>query len=108
MIGFSEAGMSQRRIGRILNRSCHTVNLWIQRYQTEGVQGLVVRFRSGRPRLTTFEQDMDIVVASMKNLVIFFKYNPFTITFYKVLLTLLIERKKLGKLLMFISFQLAL
>ena len=70
LIGFFEAGMSQRRIGRILNRSCQTVNLWIQRYQTEGVQGLVVRFRSGRPRLTTFEQDMDIVVASMNNLVI--------------------------------------
>lgn len=67
LIGFYEAGKSQRNIARILNRSCQTVNLWIQRYQREGVQGLVTRSRSGRPRLTTFEEDMDIITASMDN-----------------------------------------
>lgn len=40
------------------------MNLWIRRNQTEGAQGLVMRSRSGRPSLTTIEQDMAIIVAS--------------------------------------------
>lgn len=39
------------------------MNLSIRRYQTEGEQALVMRSRSGRPRLTTIEQDMAIIVA---------------------------------------------
>ncbi len=53
-------------IGRILNRSCQTVNFWIHRYQNEGFRGLVMPPRSGRPRLTTIEQDMAIIAASKK------------------------------------------
>jgi transposase len=64
LIGFHQAGLSVRHIGRILDRSYQTVNLWIRRYETEGVQGLVVRSRSGRPRLTTIEEDMAIIAAS--------------------------------------------
>ena len=68
MIGFHQAGYSQRRIGRILNRSCQTVKLCIHRYKNKGVQGLVMRYRSGLQRLTTIEEDMAIILASKKTL----------------------------------------
>lgn len=55
--------MSQRQIARRLNRCFQTVNLWIQRFQTEGVQGLAMRARSGRPRETTLDEDMAIITA---------------------------------------------
>ena len=63
-IGYFESGMSQRQIARTLNRSFQTVNLWIQRFQNEGVQGLTTRSRSGRPRVTTVDEDMAIITAS--------------------------------------------
>ena len=64
LIGYFESGMSQRQIARTLNRSFQTVNLWIQRLQNEGVQGLTTRARSGRPRVTTVDEDMAIITAS--------------------------------------------
>ena len=64
LIGYFESGMSQRQIARTLNRSFQTVNLWIQRFQNEGVQGLTMRARSGRPRVTTVDEDMAIITAS--------------------------------------------
>jgi len=63
LIGYFENGMSQRHIARRLNRSIQTVNLWIQRFQNVGVQGLSTRARSGRPRVTTVEEDMAIITA---------------------------------------------
>jgi transposase len=67
LIGLFQAGQSQRQIARRLNRSVQTVNLWIQRFQNEGAQGLTMRARSGRPRLTTLDQDMAIITACKQN-----------------------------------------
>jgi transposase len=67
LIGYFESGLSQRQIARRLNRSFQTVNLWIQRFQNEGVQGLTTRARPGKPRLTTLEEDMDIITASKRS-----------------------------------------
>lgn len=75
LIGLFQAGLSQGVIANRLNRSKQTVNLWISRFRNEGTAGLVTRARSGRPRETTFEQDMDIITASKS--VCFLSSSPF-------------------------------
>jgi transposase len=69
------SSLSQRQIERRIYRSFQTVNLWIQRFQNEGIQGLTTRARSGRPRVTPVDEYMAIITASKLKLLSIGSFN---------------------------------
>jgi len=57
----SEAGQSSRELSDELGVSRPTVQRWLDRYEADGIEGLVDRPRSGRPRTLTAEIEADVV-----------------------------------------------
>jgi transposase len=57
----SEAGKSSRELRDELGVSRPTIQRWLDRYEADGIEGLVDRPRSGRPRTVTAEIEADVV-----------------------------------------------
>jgi transposase len=49
-------GISCREVGRLLGDSARAVQYWVQRFEEEGLSGLVEDEKPGRPRRLTSEQ----------------------------------------------------
>lgn len=64
VIGRYHAGQSYSEISREMGISRNTVKAWVRRYEEEG--HVKTRPRSGRPRVTTQQQDAAIYAASIQ------------------------------------------
>lgn len=63
MILWSNEGLSPPKIAKRIRFSRYTVVRFIQRYETEGLQGLYTKPRSGRPRRVTPEYEAKLLAA---------------------------------------------
>lgn len=64
VIGRYKAGQPYREISRDMGLSKNTVKAWVRRYEEEG--HVRTRPRSGRPRVTSPQQDAAIYAASVR------------------------------------------
>lgn len=64
IIGRYLAGQSLSEISRDMGMSRNTVKLWVRRYEEEG--NVSTKSRSGRPRVTTPQQDATLCVAAVQ------------------------------------------
>ena len=71
MILWSNEGLSPPQIAKRVRFSHDTVSRYIARYESEGIQGLLTRPRSGRPRKVTAEYEallLELVVQEPRSL----------------------------------------
>jgi transposase len=59
-------GRNSEDVGLITKMSAVSVNTWLKRYKTEGIEGLKTKSGRGRKRKINKETDKDVIVAIVK------------------------------------------
>jgi transposase len=65
IVFFLGAGYESRDIAYALNRDKRCIDKWINRYQETGL--MQNRVKAGRPRVTTEDQNFDIILSAIEN-----------------------------------------